>query len=93
MRSVDFSLGMVRKAREKARRKGLSSLYFIVGDVAFMPFKENVFECVTCSHAMYELSSRVRIQAFREIHNKAPSSLWNNWPLSSSAPLPAHPLI
>jgi len=64
---LDFSYGMLRKAREKARKKRLSSLYLVMGDVSKIPFKGNVFELVTCSHSMYELKSEARLRALNEI--------------------------
>ena len=64
---LDFSYGMLCKGRDKARKKGFSSLYLVMGDVSEMPFKENVFECVTCSHSMYELKSEIRMKALNEI--------------------------
>ena len=67
MVGLDFSFGMLRKAKDKARENGLSSLYLVMGDVNAMPFKANVFECVTCSHSMYELKSEARMKALNEI--------------------------
>lgn len=64
---LDFSYGMLHKARDKARKKRLSSLYQVMGDVSAMPFKKNVFECVICSHSMYELKSEARMKALNEI--------------------------
>jgi demethylmenaquinone methyltransferase/2-methoxy-6-polyprenyl-1,4-benzoquinol methylase len=64
---LDFSYGMLSKAREKARKKGLSALYLVMGDVGEMPFKGDVFECATCSHSMYELESETRMNALNEI--------------------------
>jgi len=64
---LDFSYGMLSKAREKARKKGLSVLYLVMGDVGEMPFKGDVFECATCSHSMYELESETRMNALNEI--------------------------
>jgi len=64
---LDFSYGMLSKAREKARKKGLSALYLVMGDVGEMPFKWDVFECATCSHSMYELESETRMNALNEI--------------------------
>ena len=63
---LDFSQGMIRKAREKARRAGLDGVYFVVGDAAHLPFRSSVFQAVTCSHAMYELSPKVRTRALEE---------------------------
>jgi len=64
---LDFSYGMLSKARQKAIGKGLSRLCLVVGDVGNMPFKRDVFQCVTCSHAMYELKSGIRMKALKEI--------------------------
>jgi len=64
---LDFSYGMLSKAREKARKKGLSALYLVMGDVGEMPFKGDVFERATCSHSMYELESETRMNALNEI--------------------------
>lgn len=64
---LDFSYGMLSKAREKAKKKGLSALYLVMGDVGEMPFKGDVFECVTCSHSMYELKPETRMNALNEI--------------------------
>jgi len=64
---LDFSYGMLCKAQDKARKKRLSSLYQVMGDVNAMPFKENVFDCVSCSHSMYELKSETRMKALNEI--------------------------
>lgn len=63
---LDFSLGMLRKAREKARQANLNGVYFVVGDAAHLPFRSSSFEAVTCSHAMYELSPQIRTHALEE---------------------------
>ena len=63
---LDFSLGMLRKAKEKA--KGTKNLYFVVADACALPFKPEAFNIVTCSHAMYELSGKVRLFALENIN-------------------------
>ena len=63
---LDSSQGMIRKAREKARRASLNGVCFVVGDAARLPFRSSAFEAVTCSHAMYELSEEVRTHALEE---------------------------
>ncbi len=52
---VDFSKGMIKKAREKAALMGLNNLYFVVGDVTNLPFKDHTFDGCSFSHAFYEL--------------------------------------
>jgi ubiquinone/menaquinone biosynthesis C-methylase UbiE len=63
---LDFSKGMIRKAREKARTASLDGVHFVVGDAARLPFPSGSFEAVTCSHAMYELSEEIRTRALEE---------------------------
>ncbi|MGA1795936.1 MAG: class I SAM-dependent methyltransferase [bacterium] len=64
---LDFSFGMLGKASQKARERGLSRMFLIVGDAAAMPFRTGAFGCVTCSHAMYELPSDARTNALGEV--------------------------
>ena len=64
---LDFSYGMLRKAREKTGRLNMPAVTWIVADVSELPFRENTFHCVTCSHAMYELQSSIRMKALHEI--------------------------
>jgi ubiquinone/menaquinone biosynthesis C-methylase UbiE len=63
---LDFSEGMIRKAREKARRASLIGVHFVVADAARLPFRSGAFDATTCSHAMYELSPEVRTHALEE---------------------------
>jgi demethylmenaquinone methyltransferase/2-methoxy-6-polyprenyl-1,4-benzoquinol methylase len=63
---LDFSLGMLRKAKEKA--KGAENLYFVAADASAIPFKAEVFDIVTCSHAMYELSQDVRRSTLENVY-------------------------
>ncbi len=64
---VDFSMGMLRKAREKAVQRGLKNVFFVVADAASLPFKPDAFNVVTCSHAIYELTGQTRRSALKEI--------------------------
>jgi len=63
---LDFSLGMLRKAKEKA--KGTKNLFLVVADADAFPFKTEAFNIVTCSHAMYELSEGVRLFTLENIN-------------------------
>jgi demethylmenaquinone methyltransferase/2-methoxy-6-polyprenyl-1,4-benzoquinol methylase len=63
---LDFSLGMLRKAKEKA--KGAENLFFVVADASAIPFKAEAFDIVTCSHAMYELSEDVRRSTLENVY-------------------------
>lgn len=60
----DFSHGMLRKAYEK----DLSDrLILIEGNAAALPFEENTFDAVCCSHALYELKGPDRKKALLEM--------------------------
>ena len=50
---VDFSGGMLRRAKEKYNAE--PNIFLIQANVAALPFRTDVFEAVTCSHAFYEL--------------------------------------
>lgn len=65
--AVDFSHGMLKKARQKVRDGGLRNVHLVEADVANMPFKEGTFDIVTCSHAMYELRAPVRRKSLDEV--------------------------
>lgn len=64
---LDFSFGMLKKAQGKMGVMGLSNVNLVVADVGNMPFKDGVFDCVTCSHAMYELKAEIRQEALNGI--------------------------
>jgi len=62
---LDFSRGMLRMAREKTRR--LANVHLVEADAARLPFADNAFDSVTCSHAFYELKGEARNSALWEI--------------------------
>jgi len=64
---LDFSLGMLKKAKEKTRQRRLKNLFFVAADAGALPFKSDVFTVITCSHAMYELTGETRRLALQEI--------------------------
>jgi len=60
----DFSHGMLRKAQ----KKGVASrTVFVEGDAAELPFPDDTFDIVTCSHALYELKGQTRERALLEM--------------------------
>jgi demethylmenaquinone methyltransferase/2-methoxy-6-polyprenyl-1,4-benzoquinol methylase len=63
---LDFSSGMICKARGKADDGGFDGVAFLVGDAARLPFASGTFDAVSCSHAMYELSPEVRDRTLAE---------------------------
>ena len=60
----DFSRGMLRKAREKNTH---TQAVFAEGDAAELPFSDNSFDVVSCSHALYELRGQAREKALWEM--------------------------
>jgi len=60
----DFSPGMLRKALEK---NITGRVIFVEGDAADLPFANDSFDVVTCSHALYELKGQTRKKALREM--------------------------
>ena len=64
---VDFSWGMLRKAKKKAERLGMENLHFVEANVGQLPFKNNSFQAVTCSHAFYELKGEERENTIKEV--------------------------
>ena len=47
---IDFSYGMLIQAKKKFNNANL-----VLGDVAFLPFKDNTFDIITYTFAFYEL--------------------------------------
>ena len=60
----DFSRGMLRKAQEK---NADTQAVFAAGDAAELPFSDNSFDVVSCSHALYELKGHAREKALWEM--------------------------
>ncbi len=60
----DFSRGMLQRARDK---DAMGWVDFIEGDATELPFAENSFDVVTCSHALYELKGETRQKALQEM--------------------------
>jgi demethylmenaquinone methyltransferase/2-methoxy-6-polyprenyl-1,4-benzoquinol methylase len=64
---LDFSHGMLRRAREKSTRLHPCNLYLVEADASMLPFKDSCFKAVTCSHALYELKGSGRESAIEEV--------------------------
>lgn len=65
--ALDFSRGMLAKAQRKRSHRCPDNLDFVQADVSDLPFADGSFNCVTCSHAMYELTARARKAGLTEI--------------------------
>ena len=64
---LDFSRGMLEKAKEKAEKSNLNQLYLIQANAGQLPLQDASFQGVTCSHAFYELKGDERIKAIDEV--------------------------
>jgi ubiquinone/menaquinone biosynthesis C-methylase UbiE len=64
---VDFSRGMLAKAKDKAIKAGLNNFYLIEAKAGELPFKDNQFRVVTLAYALYELKSEERKKAIAEM--------------------------
>jgi ubiquinone/menaquinone biosynthesis C-methylase UbiE len=64
---LDFSRGMLEKAKEKALRLNTGRLYLVQANASQLPFKKSSFHGVTCSHAFYELKGEERKRAIDEV--------------------------
>lgn len=62
---LDLTLGMVREARRLARERGVSNVQFCLGDAEAVPFRDQVFEMVTCRFASHHFPHLAR--AFAEM--------------------------
>ena len=83
----DFSRGMLRKAREKDL---IGRAVFVEGDAAELPFADESFDRVTCSHALYELKRRARERALLEMRRVlCPDGLV----LLMEHEVPRHPIV
>lgn len=64
---LDFSRGMLEKAKEKAFRMNLKQVHLVQAYADQLPFKDSSFSGVTCSHAFYELKGKERTIAIDEV--------------------------
>jgi ubiquinone/menaquinone biosynthesis C-methylase UbiE len=64
---LDFSRGMLEKAKKKALRLNLKQLHVVQAYADQLPFKNSSFNGVTCSHAFYELKGKERTIAIEEV--------------------------
>lgn len=64
---LDFSWGMLEKAKEKAFRLNLNQLRLVQANASQLPFQNASFHGVTCSHAFYELKEEERAMAIDEV--------------------------
>jgi len=83
----DFSRGMLLKVREKP---GARKIILIEGDAAALPFVDESFDVITCSHALYELKSSARQAALKEMKRVIRPS---GAVLIMEHEAPAHPLV
>jgi demethylmenaquinone methyltransferase/2-methoxy-6-polyprenyl-1,4-benzoquinol methylase len=64
---LDFSRGMLEKAKGKVKKSGTNRLHLVQANASQLPFKKSSFHGVTCSHAFYELKEDERARAIDEV--------------------------
>jgi demethylmenaquinone methyltransferase/2-methoxy-6-polyprenyl-1,4-benzoquinol methylase len=64
---LDFSRGMLEKAKEKTKKVQIDRLQLVQANANHLPFKKSSFHGVTCSHAFYELKGNERKMAIDEV--------------------------
>ena len=64
---LDFSRGMLEKAKKKALRLHLNQLHLVQANASKLPLRRSSFHGVTCSHAFYELKEEERAGAIHEV--------------------------
>jgi ubiquinone/menaquinone biosynthesis C-methylase UbiE len=62
---IDFSRGMLSTARRKIATT--RAVYLVQADAGCLPFKESIFDAVTCAHAFYELKGRSQSACLQEV--------------------------
>ena len=83
----DFSRGMLRKVQHKQTS---GKIILIEGDAARLPFADESFDIVTCSHALYELKRQTRQTALKEMKRVVCS---DGLVLLMEHEVPQHPLV
>jgi ubiquinone/menaquinone biosynthesis C-methylase UbiE len=83
----DFSRGMLLKVREKSNDR---TIILIEGDAATLPFMDESFDVVTCSHALYELKKPARQAALYEMNRVIRT---DGAVLIMEHEVPRHPLV
>ncbi len=63
---VDFSYGMLKKAKEKSRHSH-THIFWIQADVTALPFKDSSFDAVFCAYGFYELKDDDKIKMIKEV--------------------------
>jgi len=64
---LDFSSGMLEKAKQKSVKLNLAQVCFVRANAGQLPFRDCSFRGVTCSHAFYELKGFEREMAVDEV--------------------------
>ena len=83
----DFSHGMLRKAQKK---NAATRAVLVKGDAAELPFSDNSFDVVSCSHALYELKEQAREKALWEMKRVIHP---NGVVLLMEHEVPSHPFV
>jgi hypothetical protein len=79
---ADISTTALQEARKRIGSHGL----FVVADVAYLPFKQEVFDGVVSLHTIHHLPEEQHLQAYTEIYRvlapERTAAVVNGWPSS-----------
>jgi len=79
---ADISTTALQEARKRIGSHGL----FVVADVAFLPFKQEVFDGVVSLHTIHHLPEEQHLQAYTELYRvlapERTAAVVNGWPSS-----------
>ena len=64
---LDFSWGMLSCGMAGARKADAPAVRWVQADASALPFKDSVFDVVTCAYALYELKGPTRSIMLREV--------------------------
>ena len=62
---IDFSIGMLKVARNKTRH--LKNVSLVLADVAALPVRSGTADAMSCSHAFYELKGETADACLKEV--------------------------
>lgn len=62
---IDFSRGMLKKAKEKIKDK--NNIYLIEADVTNLPLRNAKCDKIFCSHAFYEVKDKDQVNLLNEV--------------------------
>ncbi|OPY03458.1 MAG: putative methyltransferase YcgJ [Syntrophorhabdus sp. PtaB.Bin047] len=73
---IDLAPGMLDIAKKKAEEKGISNVVFREGDAEALPFPDDSFDVVLCSHGLVHMTDRMKaLQEMRRVLKRMSGTL------------------